>query len=1371
SEENSLLSRIYRGHPGRKRCVGRSRKKWIEDVIEDLEEMGVRIWRRKAQDRETWARIVKQALDLNGRGDFVGGIDNEALDFSQLEDFINDENDASNTYFADTLAHNEVARTAQATPSAPAAAIVNVVVEPGGSPSHHITSVISTNKPVRVPGANSNFTHPHNLPESPPDSGSEPPYSPQDPGAHSPHQKNSSGTTNIHQEMLLHHHSHPLSHHHSNLYHQSHHISLAKPPPPTPPHSHPQQHIPVGETLLVQHPVSVLTPLLPQATPPNIPSPNSTNPPPQPQTPISLNVTATTAGPTLHNLGLVPNTSTLALAAAHAGLTNDQSGSITTIYSSLQGGSKKRKLSQDGGTPGPGSNGTATSGSGGQQQSLNSMVHVKQEPELSPDSSSNQTGVLDDDYGFDIPGESGMYLDSSYQCIRFQPFQQTAWHVLCDQNLKELPVPHYRVDADKGFNFSNADDAFVCQKKNHFQITCHAQLQGDAQFVKTPEGLKKIASFHLHFYGVKVESPTQTIKVEQSQSDRREQVTKVTVGRLHFSETTSNNMRKKGKPNPDQRYFYLVVGLHAHCADTNNYPIVSHASERIIASNPGQFESDVELCWQKGHTPESIFHAGRVGINTDRPDEAMVIHGNLKVTGHIVQPSDRRAKENIQERILPEAVHTAGDIILPNGRRIDNFLVVNKERIFMENVGAVKELCKVTDNLETRIDELERMNRKLAKLKRIDSFKSTSSSISSVTSKLSGVALKQRRRNRLDVDDDVVCSNKFIQITIVILVLIMAFCLVAMATFQRLGQTNAHIPSPTSFRPMYSSQHNFPPLSSTMSPMSFPLNIASSKPPFKHSKDLMTSSWYYTGTPQRLTNKAPINNGPPVSTKSSNSYTDYTETPQDTGMFLSPSSMRGSGTSRASPPVLGRPQECSMGTVGSSNLHHDLDAETPICQTYCCSIDLLETHDHNVEPATSTRVESRSSRQYSEQQKGMPRVRYTLEQRRFVYDTYMRKKSIKKCRRKFRRKYPGIPVPHKSTIQQLVKKVCETGSFSDKKINQRTTVLPEEKLDDIAYLLENSPNKSKLAQQATSVSVSSVYKATKLLNFKPYKFPFSGPVMFLYFYINLAAHHPSSTLNQHITPASNDLDARKKSTKTQQNVYSSVLDPANNQALVKEPATWIKPHRLKNTVDLLVRRRRETDDWSDGENIYSNIDSSSDVDQTGVSVSVRGRHFNQTLGLEFCSVQEGTEFVPCIDRPAYNYTYIIPLSRFMPDESLLLQFHFSHLARAQVAELCHSPVGPSACVWSRGSDSWASEEVNSSRHQAEFGTATFPVEVGAFARMTVRYRVPLLQSVTNTCLLPNDKLGIDFLEMIEVGLPLRFTHCSTLVIGNNIIAI
>lgn len=207
----------------------------------------------------------------------------------------------------------------------------------------------------------------------------------------------------------------------------------------------------------------------------------------------------------------------------------------------------------------------------------------------------------------------------------------------------------------------------------------------------------------------------------------------------------------------------LVVGLHAHTSH-GNFPIASHASQRIIvrvsysihfhvfkicfrkelliilllllrnsyrvelriifqASNPGQFESDVELCWQKGQTQESIFHAGKVGINTDRPDESLVIHGNLKITGHIIQPSDLRAKKNIVEcdtakqlrnvqrlrvvryeyapgfasqlnlstdvsdtgviaqevaQIIPEAVSPTGDITLENGRTINNFLVVNK---------------------------------------------------------------------------------------------------------------------------------------------------------------------------------------------------------------------------------------------------------------------------------------------------------------------------------------------------------------------------------------------------------------------------------------------------------------------------------------------------------------------------------------------------------------------------------------------------------------------------------------------------------------------------------------------------------------------
>ena len=61
-------------------------------------------------------------------------------------------------------------------------------------------------------------------------------------------------------------------------------------------------------------------------------------------------------------------------------------------------------------------------------------------------------------------------------------------------------------------------------------------------------------------------------------------------------------------------------------------------------------------------------------------------------------------------------------------------------------------------------------------------------------------------------------------------------------------------------------------------------------------------------------------------------------------------------------------------------------------------------------------------------------VRYSLEQRLFIYNVYIRKRSLKRCRLKFRRHFPGILVPSKNAILWLVKKECETGSVVDKKI-------------------------------------------------------------------------------------------------------------------------------------------------------------------------------------------------------------------------------------------------------------------------------------------------------------------------------------------------
>jgi hypothetical protein len=53
------------------------------------------------------------------------------------------------------------------------------------------------------------------------------------------------------------------------------------------------------------------------------------------------------------------------------------------------------------------------------------------------------------------------------------------------------------------------------------------------------------------------------------------------------------------------------------------------------------------------------------------------LHAGLAADPNVTTADTGVIAQDVQ-RVLPEAVHAAGDIILPNGRRIDNFLVVNK---------------------------------------------------------------------------------------------------------------------------------------------------------------------------------------------------------------------------------------------------------------------------------------------------------------------------------------------------------------------------------------------------------------------------------------------------------------------------------------------------------------------------------------------------------------------------------------------------------------------------------------------------------------------------------------------------------------------
>ncbi|KAK7582583.1 hypothetical protein V9T40_014028 [Parthenolecanium corni] len=1205
--------------------------------------------------------LIDRRMQQGERNDYVGGIDNESLDFSQLEDFINNETDADPSYFVDTLSHeNAASQHLSGNVSA-----VPASLEPSTTRTihqhHHLPQPPILGKNQLVPSISPNaynssipnipldssytYAHSHHsLPESPPDSGSEPPYSPQDVTIHSPLHK-AVNSSNL-QDILIQTGGPSVS---SGL------MSYVKSPV-----SHTVQiQNPCGETILLPH-ATMLTPLLTQQQQQQQHQHQHLQ-----QQHQSVLGSPVSPGMPANREGSIP-----------LGPQVTQNNGDSSAFLASQNRPKKRKLSQD-----------------------SSNIHVKQEPEFGSDAASSHASALastpniansinknDDDYGYQesngSANDSGVYMDSGCPCIRFQPFQQNAWHTLCDQNLKELPVPVYSVGADKGFNFSNADDAFVCQKKNHFQITCQARLEGEAQFVKTSKGIRKISSFHLHFYGVKVESPSQTIKIEQSQSDRSkkafhpvlidlrsDQLTKVTVGRLHFSETTSNNMRKKGKPNPDQRYFYLVVGLHAHCNDNSDYPIVSHSSEKIIvrASNPGQFENDVELCWQRGSSPDSVFHAGRVGINTDRPDEALVVHGNVKVTGHIMKPSDSRIKTNIQEcdnkeqlrniqqlnvvkftyspefsthvglvsahetgviaqevqKILPEAVTTAGNLVLPNGTKFENFLLVDKERIYMENVGAVKELCKVTDNLETRIDELERMNRKLMRLRRHDSTKSTSSYSTVLSGKSksnSNISGKHKISSCVDMN---LCSNYYIQAIIIVLVFVISVCLASMATLYFLEFRNAYSTDLTSMlnndklnhfhnkwsieSPQWSSIN--PPAQdfNQMNVTDFKLTLSAHHGPTKLRNKERQSSIFSYQTGGSGDHAADADSGDQKITK------HKLKRPTSTTSLQHTLHVEKAGDSFGINDLLplGRPSHCSAMLSSFSSVLHSVDSPSP-CQSFCC----------------------------------------------------------------------------------------------------------------LTSIFHNSGDENDQTSQDTL------------------KAKFDAP------------KHITTGFSAHIgpvTPAANTLEDTQMIPSIGYTSKDSISVLSSDQHYSKKESNMKPVDVNKNSLDLLALHRRKRY-ASHMKELHSNVEQYPKGISSGVTVSVFGSNFNQTINSSYCNAESST-YSQCKHESAANISYIIPLSKYLSDTHIYLIFQFSKVSKYQKVVSCSLGLKSAniECPAKNHEIYWMKSEENPKlQNEAMKNFARnggyFHINISNSLVLLERYRVSVDTPVTDLCQAPTNKLGISYLE-------------------------
>jgi hypothetical protein len=74
-------------------------------------------------------------------------------------------------------------------------------------------------------------------------------------------------------------------------------------------------------------------------------------------------------------------------------------------------------------------------------------------------------------------------------------------------------------------------------------------------------------------------------------------------------------------------------------------------------------------------------------------------------------------------------------------------------------------------------------------------------------------------------------------------------------------------------------------------------------------------------------------------------------------------------------------------------------------------------------------------------------MKVTIEQRVFIVETFARKKTYRKCIRKFHHKYPDSPVP-------------AIGSVCDIKKQSKRIVLTEGKVWDIEARLQISPRKS-----------------------------------------------------------------------------------------------------------------------------------------------------------------------------------------------------------------------------------------------------------------------------------------------------------------------